>query len=161
MTLLSVHFSLEEFACKDGTPYPLDQLDEDTNDGRTWRETRLQPLVEMLEVIREALGKPLIVDSGYRTLAYDQRLFDADAGRGNVAKPTGSQHPKGRAADVRCASLTSTELRTLIVDLYAAGKIPKLGGVGWYPSFVHVDVRPKDASGHVAQWGGSRLSNIA
>lgn len=149
VTLVTPHFSLEEFACHDGTSYPAE-----------WVEERLRPLCEMLEVIREAARKPVLIDSGYRTLAYDQKLYDADGGRGNVAKPAGSQHPLGRAADIRVSSLTSTELRTLVVDLYLGGKIPQLGGVGWYPSFVHVDIRPK-LGGHVAQWGGTRLSNIA
>jgi uncharacterized protein YcbK (DUF882 family) len=162
--MISEHFALEEFRCHDGTPYPVDKLDEETADGRTWGQTRLAPLVETLEVIRGALnGRPLHVDSGYRTLEYDARLYHAEQARGgganDKAPPTTSQHPKGRAADIRTGSLTALELRDLIGGLYRAGKLPHLGALGLYPSFVHIDVRPRPGN-HLAQWGGKRLSNV-
>jgi uncharacterized protein YcbK (DUF882 family) len=50
--------------------------------------------------------------------------------RGGKAAPDKSQHPKGRAADIRCPSLTSGELHALIGDLYRGGKLPHLGGLG-------------------------------
>lgn len=159
--MISAHFALEEFACHDGTPYPVDQPDDEAP-GMTWKNSRLAPLLDTLEVIREAAGgKPLHIDSGYRTLKYDEALYQANKARGldGKADPRTSQHPKGRAADIRIGSLTSTELREFIGNLYRAGKLPHLGGLGWYPSFVHVDVRPR-VGGHLAQWGGSRLSNI-
>ncbi len=152
MTPVSAHFALEEFGCHDGTPYPAE-----------WIEERLRPLCETLEVIREATGgKPIHIDSGFRTLKYDEALYQKSIARGlgGKADPRSSQHPKGRAADIRCGSLTSTQLQKLIGELYQAGKLPHLGGLGWYPSFVHIDVRPR-VGGHLAQWGGSRLSNIA
>lgn len=158
---LTPHFSVAEMACKDGTPYPINEVDEEDPEKRPWMITRLLPLFDTLEVIRSMCGKPLIITSGYRTLAYDERLYNADRDHnGNKAPPQGSQHPKGRAADIICQSLTSTQLRDLIGALYRAGKLPHLGGLGWYPSFVHVDVRPR-VNDHLAQWGGTRLSNIA
>lgn len=159
MTAITPHFSAEEFACHDGTPYPLAQVDGEDPAGRPWGESRLGPLCVVLEAVREAAGAPIVIDSGYRTLAYDQRLYDASAKNGLVAKPEGSQHPKGRAADIKCAALSPKALHALILDLYRAGKIPQLGGIGLYPTFVHVDVRPH--SGHLAQWGGDRATNIA
>jgi hypothetical protein len=158
---ISEHFTLAEFACHDGTPYPVDQIDEDDLQGRTWFETRLAPLVGTLESIRANCGDaPLIVDSGYRTFDYDQRLYEADAGRGNVATPQGSQHPKGRAADIRHESLSPKDLHDIVLWLFKDGKLPHLGGIGLYPTFVHVDVRPRP-SNHLAQWGGTRDTNIA
>lgn len=162
-------FSLAEFACHDGTPYPVDQVDDEDPAGRTWAETRLRPLVSTLDVIREAVGKPIRVDSGYRTLKYDEALYQKNqaVGLNGKADPRTSQHPKGRAADIRCGSLTALQLRDLIGALYRNGRLPYLGGLGLYPSFVHVDVRPRPGSrggardGHLAQWGGNRLSNIA
>ncbi len=169
LTQISPHFYLEEFSCNDGTPYPVDQLDED-HPGQDWGEARLGLLVDTLEVIREALGKPLRVLSGYRTLAYDTRLWERSQAQGgganDKAPPAASQHPKGRAADICTGSLTAAQLRDLIGALYRAGRLPHLGGLGVYPSFVHVDVRPRKGStggardGHLAQWGGSRLSNV-
>ena len=153
------HFTIDEFACRDGTPYPLNGTEDDPGD---WFLERLTPLCESLEVIRTAAGgAPIIIDSGYRTLAYDQRLYDASAHDGLVATPQGSQHPKGRAADIRHGWLPPAELHRLIGVLLAVGELPRVGGVGLYPRFVHIDVRPRPPSGHVAQWGGARLSNVA
>jgi uncharacterized protein YcbK (DUF882 family) len=160
-TPISAHFSLDEFSCRDGSPYPVNNVDDEDPKKRTWFETRLAPLVNTLEVLREAAGNlPLHINSGYRTIAYDQKLYDADAGRGNVAKPQGSQHPKGRAVDVTHATLAPKELHQLVLKLQADGKLPYLGGLGLYPSFIHLDVRPK-ISNRIAMWGGTRLSNVA
>lgn len=143
------HFSVGEFACRDGSAYPVAELDED---GRTWLETRLLPLCETLEAIREAAGAtPLTVNSGYRSPAYNAKLSGS-------AKD--SQHPKGRAADIVHRTMRPLALFSLILALYEDGKLPHLGGVGLYPNFVHVDVRPR-VGGHLAVWGGKRPSNIA
>lgn len=160
------HFGVAEFACLDGASYPAE-----------WIAERLVPLCETLEVVRLAAGNlPLVVNSGFRTEAYDRRLHDAHvaalAARGLpddhlVAEPTSSQHPKGRAADVKHAKLTPTQLFSLVLKLYEEGRLPHLGGVGLYPTFVHVDVRPRPGScggvtdGHLAIWGGTRPSNVA
>lgn len=148
MGQVTEHFTSEEFACHDGTAYPAE-----------WVQERLVPLCGVLEVIRAAAGGAVSIDSGFRTLAYDARLYAKSAKDGLVAKPESSQHPMGRAADIVCATMKPKALHALILQLYAAGKIPALGGIGLYPTFVHVDVRPH--TGHLAQWGGDRDSNIA
>jgi hypothetical protein len=166
-TPITEHFALEEMACKTGAPYPIDTYEDEgditpaLDEPRTWRWTRLQPLCETAETVRkEAGGLPMTVDSGFRTLAYDQRLYDADAGRGNVAKPQGSQHPKGRAMDLVHSTLKPPELFNLIMKAFAEGNLPHLGGIGLYSTFVHIDVRPRGDSNHLAIWGGTRPSNI-
>lgn len=169
-TPVTAHFAVEEFACHDGTPYPVAQVDADDPHGCTWLETRLTPLCQTLEVIRDALGAALLVDSGFRTLAYDERLYQAHVASvgddGLVAPASRSQHPQGRAADVKAPSVSPVKLFTLVLSLYADGKLPQLGGVGLYPSFVHVDVRKRPGTsgeavdGHLAIWGGSRPTNI-
>lgn len=162
-TNITAHFAAEEFACH-GTPYPLDLPDAEVGGGLTWGDTRLRPLCEALEVIREASGGLVTVDSGYRTLAYDEKLYTAHVAAagddGKVAPASRSQHPKGRAADVKSDRLPPSELYALIMQLIVQGKLPRVGGVGLYPNFVHVDVRPMPAS-HVALWGGTRPSNLA
>lgn len=143
------HFSVEEFACHSGEPYPSEWIDE-----------RLEPLCLTLEVIRSAAGdRPITVDSGYRTLAYDERLYEASAKDGSVAPASRSQHPQGRAGDIVHALLSPLALHELILRLQQSGELPQLGGLGLYPRFVHVDVRPWE--GHLAQWTGGRLSNVA
>lgn len=155
--LVTEHFTVAEFACHSGVPYPIDTPDDEDDKRRPWGLTRLVPLCETLEIIRTACGKPIVIDSGYRTLDYDQQLYDADKGAGNVAKPQGSQHPKGRAADIVVPSMRAAVLHALILDLYDRCMVPHLGGLGLYSSFVHVDVRPH--SGHLARWTGTRVAN--
>ena len=165
MTPFTAHLSEEEMACKDGTPYPFDAVD---SDGRTWRETRATPLGNLFEAIRLGCGgAAIVVDSAFRTLAYDQKLYDADRGAGNVATPQGSQHPKGRALDLKHSVLSPLRFFNQILHLFEVGALPQLGGIGLYPGFVHVDVRARLGSqggandGHLAIWGGTRPSNVA
>ena len=56
---ISPHFTLKEFACTDGAPYPSNLI-----------ENRLTPLCEALEVIRAEWGdKALTITGGYRSEA--------------------------------------------------------------------------------------------
>jgi hypothetical protein len=164
---ITAHFGVEEFACHDGTPYPVNCVDDEDPNGRTWLETRLKPLCDTLEIIRaEAGAYTLTVDSGYRTPAYDERLYEKSAHDGSVAPASRSQHPKGRAADIRHGKLRPIALFSLILELYQCDKLPHLGGLGLYPTFVHVDIRPRPnadgtpTGGHLAIWGGQRPSNV-
>lgn len=159
MTIITPHFSLEEFSCHDGSPYPS-----------AWVDDRLRPLCETLETIRAALGhSPIVIDSGYRTLAYDQHLYDthlaAVGNDGMVADPTSSQHPQGTAADIRHSNVPPVPFFNKILELYECDRLPHLGGIGLYPTFVHIDVRKRPGAsnasrGHLAIWGGRRPSNI-
>lgn len=141
--LVTPHFSTDEFACHDTarTPYPPE-----------WVELRLRPLCEQLEAIRTIIERPLHVDSGYRTEAYNRSL---------VGSAPNSQHCQGRAADIVVpdGSVTPAELHAVIHGLWEAGTL-RIGGLGRYPTFVHVDIRPMP-TGHLAQWSGARMSNHA
>lgn len=131
------YFGLTEWTCHDEarTPYPAE-----------WVDSRWRPLALMCDVIREAWGAPLRVLSGYRTPAFNQSL--RDSGHGAALH---SQHMEGRAADLQPEDpADAPKLHALVLDLWRAGKLPSLGGVGSYPSFCHVDIRPHD--GHLAQW---------
>lgn len=173
--LITPHFSDTEIACHDGTPFPFDQIDRDDPQGRTWLVTRAMPLCQTAEIIRAEIGTPLIPDSGFRTVAYDRRIYEAHmaalAARGLpddhlVAEPTSSEHPEGRALDVRSPTVTPVQLFNAIMRLYEQGKLPLLGGVGLYLEFVHFDIRPRPKTtrspmGHLAIWGGSRPNDVA
>lgn len=129
------HFSVEEFACHDGTEYPNE-----------WITDRLAALCETLETIREALGgKPVTVLSGYRTLSYNKKIGGAHA----------SQHMTGRAADISVASLNPLYVHDAVLKLYRDGKV-FIGGLGQYPTFTHIDIRPGQ---RLARWSGSRTEN--
>ncbi len=134
--MMKDYFHIGEFACKDGTSYPARYVD-----AGTWDKLR-----STLNVIREACGVPLMVVSGYRSPAYNMRIGGAKE----------SQHVLGSAADIKPVGdkLTAPELHTMILALNSAGKLPRLGGLGGYSTFVHVDVRPRKADGSIARWKG-------
>lgn len=135
MHLITPHFSLDEFACRDGSPYP-----------REWINERLRPLCLALEALREACGgRAVTVLSGYRSPAYNAKIGGARL----------SQHVEGRAADVQVNGLAPSDVHRVALDLHLAGRV-RLGGLGLYPSFVHVDVRP---GVRLARWSGSRVES--
>lgn len=84
-------------------------------------EDNVKALVEnVLEPARRKLGKPIIVNSGFRCPLHN----------GRVGGATASQHMKGEAADIRCDD--NVKLAQVIV---ANGKFDQLI---LYPTFVHV-----------------------
>lgn len=138
-------FHVAEFDCHDGTPYP-----------EAWVHDRLQRLCEVLDVIRGAWGGPLLVVSGYRSLAWNNRIDGA----------TSSQHMDGLAADIKplvhagAMPVSVEQLHGRILRLEADGKLAGLGGLGYYPGkWIHVDVRPRPANGHLAQWHGAGVGS--
>ena len=142
--LRSEHFVVQEFDCHSGVEYPVE-----------WIGDRLQVLVDTLEVIRHYWGGPLVVICGYRTADYNARLAARSSG---VAR--NSQHVQGRAADVRPSQPSTArvmELHYLVLKLHGEGKLPRLGGLGVYPRWIHVDVRA--GSGHLARWTGSGVGS--
>ena len=107
---LSANFSVKEFACKDGSDVVFVSPD----------------LVEILQKIREHFERPVTVNSGYRTVTYNQKVDGAAY----------SQHLYGMAADITVKGVGSRD-----VAAYAEKLLPNTGGIGIYPTFTHVDVR--------------------
>lgn len=107
---LSENFKVRELACKDGS----DTIFIDS------------ALVRLVQEIRDYFGKPVIINSGYRTESYNKKIGGA----------TYSQHLYGKAADIRIAGVSPKEIAKFVET-----RIPNTGGIGIYPSFVHVDVR--------------------
>lgn len=107
---LSENFKVRELACKDGS----DTIFIDS------------ALVRLVQEIRDYFGKPVIINSGYRTESYNKKIGGA----------TYSQHLYGKAADIRIAGVSPKEIAKFVET-----RIPNTGGIGLYPSFVHVDVR--------------------
>lgn len=110
LTALSPHFKVREFACSDGTDTVF-----------------VSPaLVEVLEKVRAHFGKPVTINSGYRTEAKNKAV-------GGAAY---SQHKYGLAADITISGVTPAK-----VAAYAETLLPGTGGIGIYKSFTHIDVR--------------------
>ena len=88
-------------------------------------------LIEALQELRDYLGYPIIVTSGYRCKKHNTKV-------GGVSN---SQHMTGIAADIHVAEISTVELAR------AANEIPAFrdGGIGTYSTWVHVDIRKKRA----------------
>ena len=137
-------FHGQEMVSHDGVPYPA-----------IWVDNRLAALFSQGDIIRGAWGGPLHVVSGYRTAEHNTRVGGAQH----------SQHMEGRAFDIApfCQPDRMAEqcldLHARILRLIHEGKLPLVGGLGVYPAWVHVDVRPKPPSGHLAQWVGTGVGS--
>ncbi|WP_028315171.1 YcbK family protein [Desulfatibacillum aliphaticivorans] len=112
---LSKNFSRSEFACK-GT-------------NCCGHSAPIQPeLISALQALRDQVSLPLSITSGFRCNHHNESV-------GGAAQ---SFHTLGMAADVDCSDgLTAEDLAR------AAETIPAFqqGGIGIYPSWVHLDVR--------------------
>lgn len=107
---LSANFKVEEFACSDGSD-PIFIAPK---------------LVTILQKIRNHFGKPVIINSAYRTVSKNKAV-------GGVTR---SQHLYGTAADIHIIGVTPKE-----VAKYAETLLPTSGGIGIYSNFTHIDVR--------------------
>src|SRR5574343_967551 len=116
---ITKNFTREEFDCRDGTLYPS-----------KWIESRLKPLCLQLEVIRESIGEPLYILSGYRTEKHNNKV-------GGKKK---SKHLEGIAADITCKNISSEKLYKIIFALIENGSLSD-GGIGVYKNFIHYDLR--------------------
>ena len=112
------HFNLSEFESNDGVEVP-----------KIYRGN-VQELMNQLEVLRERLGTPIFINSGYRSPQHNE----------SVGGVSNSYHLVGKAADVRTFVHTPAQIKAVIESLIAEGKM-RQGGIGLYPGFVHYDIR--------------------
>jgi len=89
-------------------------------------------LLEALEALRRHFGKPIHITSGCRCPAHNEA----------VGGSQGSQHKKGRAADLYISGVSPDDVASFAEDLGLS--------VGRYDSFTHIDSR----SGVPARWKG-------
>lgn len=108
---ITPHFKVKEFRCYDGSDTIFVS----------------QELAEVLEQIRVYFGKPVNINSGYRTDYHNDRTKDA-------AKF--SQHKYGLAADISIRGVSPKRIAAVAETL-----MPKTGGIGIYDTFTHIDVR--------------------
>ena len=120
---LTKNFTLQEFVCRDGSVPTGSALEN------------VKQLAENLQVLRDELGKPIHINSGFRSVKYNATLQGSSVV---------SQHLYGRAADIVVEGYTPKQLAAKIEELIAAKKM-KQGGIGIYPTFVHYDIRGKRA----------------
>lgn len=86
-----------------------------------------------LQALREKLGRPIHVNSAYRSPAYNRRV-------GGVSN---SQHLKAKAFDI---SMRNQNVAKFVKEAKALG----FNAIGYYPkhNFIHIDTRSRRAT-----WG--------
>lgn len=107
---LTANFKVREFACQDGS----DTLFISTE------------LTQVLQKIRARFGKPVTINSAYRTEQHNKKVGGSPF----------SQHKYGTAADIVVQEVAPKE-----VARYAETLLGGKGGIGLYVWGVHVDVR--------------------
>ena len=104
------HFKVREFACKDGSQVVF--IDD--------------YLVSILDILRNQVGKPVIITSGYRTPTRNKKVDGAKY----------SYHMRGMAADIRVNGMSAKELANELNKI-----VPDRCGIIVYNTWVHFDVR--------------------
>ena len=121
---LSENFHLSEFKSKDGAETPCEV------------KVNLKELALNLQVLRDAVGVPIHINSGYRSPSHNKAVGGAK----------NSQHLLGKAADIVIQGYTPFDVKAKIESLIAIGKM-KQGGLKAYNTFTHYDIR-----GTKARW---------
>lgn len=104
------YFKVKEFACRDGSQVVF--IDD--------------YLCTVLDILRNKLGKPIIVTSGYRTPWWNAKCDGAKY----------SYHMRGMAADIKVNGMKAKELARKLDEI-----VPNGCGIIVYDSWVHFDVR--------------------
>lgn len=121
---LTRNFNLNEFASKDGADMPPEVF------------KNVVLVAKNLQVLRDFVGQPIKVNSGYRSPAHNKSI-------GGASK---SQHVKGKAADIVIKGHKPEVVAEIIIELIKDGKMSQ-GGIGVYNTFTHYDIR-----GTAARW---------
>lgn len=104
------NFVVKEFACKDGSQVVfIDSY-----------------LVSILDVLRDQIGKPVYINSGYRTPEWNAKCGGAKH----------SYHMRGMAADIRVDGMKAKEIANKLNAI-----VPNECGIIVYKYWVHFDVR--------------------
>jgi len=122
---LTNNFTKSEFDCKSGEEMPLEVLEN------------VKLLAIQLQKIRDYVGKPIRINSAYRSEAHNEAI-------GGVKT---SQHILGKAADITIDTFTPDEVVSIIENMLTNEMLGGfyIGGLGSYNTFTHVDIRDKKA----------------
>jgi uncharacterized protein YcbK (DUF882 family) len=151
--LLTPHFTYRETWCHPNAKAKRDAgFPEFIEPPLEMVQRYIVPLLQQLEILRAVWGLPMALTSVFRSLEYNDWLYTSEG-----HTPTHSQHCFGRAADVVVKTLDPKLVHDTARELWKNGTL-KIGGLGSYPSFTHIDTRPV-IKGHLAQWSGSRAGN--
>ena len=121
------NFKIQEFVCRCGCQMPPEA-----------RQNIEALVAEVLDPVREAYGKPIYVNSGYRCAKHNAAV-------GGVPK---SQHMLGQAADISLrltAYGLQDELMKLVRIIVLQGRFDQLI---IYPTFLHVSYKRSGVNRH-------------
>ena len=127
---LTPNFRLREFKSRRGGPIPPQYV------------ANIRRLARNLQALRDALHRPIVITSGYRSPQDNSKVGGAK----------NSQHLYGRAADIRVGKMSPAQVYCAIERMISAGRMEQ-GGLGIYKQHVHYDVR-----GSRARWTGSGVT---
>lgn len=105
---ITKNFKISEFVCKDGNKETIIDI----------------KAVSMLQLLRDTFQKPIMVNSAYRSPAYNKSI-------GGAPK---SKHMEGIAFDISIPGVTPLEVGKKALQI-------GFKGVGVYDTFTHVDTR--------------------
>lgn len=125
---ITENFNLSEFQCKCGCEMPYNV------------EKNIIELADNLQILRNHLNKPINPTNGFRCATHNK----------SVGGVKNSQHILGKAADIKVKDVSPNEIADAIEYLMESGKF-KMGGVGRYNTFTHVDIR-----GSKARWNKTK-----
>jgi uncharacterized protein YcbK (DUF882 family) len=114
---ITTNFNLSEFQSKDGALMPDNVRDN------------IIRLARALQLIRNEVGRPITITSGYRSPEHNRRVRGA----------ANSQHLLGTAADFQVAQMTPAQVVQVIERMISEGRIPQ-GGLKAYKTWVHYDI---------------------
>lgn len=127
------YFKIEEFTCS--LTAQREGIENVPTGGDRQRIRRL--VTDVLDPLRERWGGPIIVSSGYRSHALNERVGGAAA----------SYHLTGCAADVYPQNGLAAELFRLVKEMYADRELRLSECYHDVPrGFIHIAYDPEDAS---------------
>lgn len=121
---LSDHFTVEEFDCHDGTKV----AEREYNGLEYLCKTYLEPLRAKYGIVT--------VHSGFRTVSYNRSV----GGASNSFHIYPLHDGNDQAADVSCRNGNTRQWHAFMNGIRNDKRNGK-GGLGLYPTFVHVDIR--------------------
>lgn len=129
------HFSSEEVLFLGGSHHiPGHRCSNKNNIPESNLWSNMDATILELDALREQIGSPLFINSGYRNFDYNQCV-------GGASK---SFHKQFKAIDFRSNTITPREVARTLRLRRDQGTFK--GGIGIYNSFVHIDTRGENRS---------------